>query len=86
VLTPGWIKDGTWPMDPKTRRPLAPPDSPFMAAQNGSKEVAFPTDGTQTEVTEDETQDDGLIGEDDLHVGGDVWRGAEKGLVNAGHG
>lgn len=86
MLTSGWIKDGTWPMDPKTRRALAPPDSPFMVAQNGPEEVVFPADGTQTEVTEDETPDDGLIGDDDLHVGGDVWRGAEKGLVQADYG
>lgn len=26
----GWIKDGTWPIDPATSRAARPPDSPFL--------------------------------------------------------
>jgi hypothetical protein len=26
----GWIKDGTWPIDPATSRAVRPPDSPFL--------------------------------------------------------
>jgi len=82
----GWIKDGTWPIDPKTKRAMAPPGSPFLSAQTEPEEVPVPRDDTPTAPTEEESVDDGLIGDNDLHVGGDVWRGAEEGLVKADHG
>ena len=47
------------------------------------EEVFIPIDGSAKPVgrmREAEEMRDGLIGKDDLHVGGDVWRGAEEGL------
>jgi hypothetical protein len=86
---PGWIKDGTWPIDPKTKRALAPPDSPFLSARNVPDEPFLLKDGLAMPIRRMRTAEqmqDGLIGEDDLHVGADVWRGAEEGLVKESNG
>ncbi|KAK8864437.1 hypothetical protein IAR55_001686 [Kwoniella newhampshirensis] len=30
ILRASWIQEGLWPIDPKTRQPLKPPDSPLI--------------------------------------------------------
>lgn len=88
-LMSGWIKDGTWPVDPKTKRAMAPPDSPILSAGSetgdpvlGGAHVLQPKAEAHETTMQAKGLDvpHGLIGEDDLHVGTNVWRGAEQGL------
>lgn len=72
---------------------MAPPESPILSADSGAGDPLLGGEAALRPKS-DQGQDaalvngqdilDGLIGKDDLHVGTNVWRGAEQGLEKTG--
>lgn len=79
---PGWIRDGTWPMDPTTSRATRPPDSPFLGPIPPLRTTSMVPDlGLPAALATDDAEAGESVADDrDVQIGGDVWRGAREAI------